>query len=231
MVPVSTTRGRYAHNPLWRQTGKYRVVQATPEEVQAFKAKNRRNPDLRLLECDCGKRIWASGMGIGSHERACAIVYTGQQHYELADARRQGICSTIGQLEKLKVKHNTSDLGKLALIVKHERQVAEVARRAELERLDNEREAARAAEVKALNEARNARLAAVAVKDRDACRTFLERIRAETADLAILVERAPDTTDFANIAQSLSNAFGRLSGACERLEAAEAREQWGAVRA
>lgn len=89
----------HAHNPLWRQTGKYREVRPTPEEVQGFKdTHSGHSPTLKLLACDCGKRIWGSGIAIGSHERACPVGYNSRQLRDLIEARRQGIASTYGQL-------------------------------------------------------------------------------------------------------------------------------------
>jgi hypothetical protein len=52
----------------------YRRVSATPEEIAGYLRKHpgQRHPAVYRVECRaCGKRIWGSGMGIGSHNRAC----------------------------------------------------------------------------------------------------------------------------------------------------------------
>lgn len=52
----------------------YRYVVATPEEVAAYLKRHPgyRTPAVRRIECErCGKRIWGSGMAVGSHDRAC----------------------------------------------------------------------------------------------------------------------------------------------------------------
>jgi hypothetical protein len=51
----------------------FKRVQATPEEVAQYKVKHGGwQPHVYRLECRyTGKRIWGSGLGIGSHTRAC----------------------------------------------------------------------------------------------------------------------------------------------------------------
>ena len=47
-------------------------VRPTPEETQEFKAKRGHSPGTHRIECKiCGKRLWGSGLGIGSHTRKC----------------------------------------------------------------------------------------------------------------------------------------------------------------
>lgn len=97
MVLVSATR----ITALWRETGKYRHVTATDEEVAKFRASHSgRYPDLKMLACDCGARIWGSGLGTASHNRKCTIEYTGSQKTELHQARKSGSrARTYGQLQ------------------------------------------------------------------------------------------------------------------------------------
>jgi hypothetical protein len=56
-----------------RLTAEYRVVTATPEEIAEFKRRHQGfPPGVYRLECRaCGRRIWGSGLGVGSHRRAC----------------------------------------------------------------------------------------------------------------------------------------------------------------
>lgn len=56
----------------------FRAVRATPEEVQAYRDQSKRRggstsvPGVPRAECVyCGTRIWYSGLGIGSHKKAC----------------------------------------------------------------------------------------------------------------------------------------------------------------
>src|SRR5213082_1016020 len=53
-------------------------VRPTPDELDKLRAKTEkagmtyRGPNVYRVACEaCGKRIWGSGMGIGSHRRAC----------------------------------------------------------------------------------------------------------------------------------------------------------------
>ena len=51
---------------------KYKRVSPTPEEVTEHVRKHGGRPRTYRYECkDCGKRIWGSGLGVGSHTRAC----------------------------------------------------------------------------------------------------------------------------------------------------------------
>ena len=52
----------------------YTRVLATDAEVEEFKKKhNGFHPGIYRLKCKtCGKRIWGSGLGVGSHNRACS---------------------------------------------------------------------------------------------------------------------------------------------------------------
>ena len=51
----------------------FRYVTPTPEEVAEWRRTHRRRPApvYRLACIGCGKRIWGSGLGIGSHRRSC----------------------------------------------------------------------------------------------------------------------------------------------------------------
>jgi hypothetical protein len=50
----------------------FTLVIPTAAELAAWRSKNpRRHPPYRSKCSACGKRIWHSGMGIGSHRRAC----------------------------------------------------------------------------------------------------------------------------------------------------------------
>lgn len=51
----------------------FRYVTATREEVDAWRAKhgNRQPSSYRVVCVKCGKRMWGSGLGIGSHRRVC----------------------------------------------------------------------------------------------------------------------------------------------------------------
>jgi hypothetical protein len=52
--------------------GDFRYVAPTQEERDAWRAKYNRSESMYRGECiRCGKRIWLSGIGIGSHRRAC----------------------------------------------------------------------------------------------------------------------------------------------------------------
>lgn len=48
-------------------------VSATPEEAEAWKLTHKgHRPSVYRVRCQaCGKRLWGSGLGIGSHRRAC----------------------------------------------------------------------------------------------------------------------------------------------------------------
>lgn len=50
----------------------YCEVTATPEEVDEYRRKNGgHRPSVYRVEClRCGRRIWYSGLGRGSHDRA-----------------------------------------------------------------------------------------------------------------------------------------------------------------
>jgi hypothetical protein len=65
-------------------------VKPTEEENAAY-ARNhggRRHASVYRLKCDwCGKRIWGSGLGIGSHRRACPRTFNGM----VEAAKRKGI--------------------------------------------------------------------------------------------------------------------------------------------
>jgi hypothetical protein len=52
---------------------KYVRVSPTKEEIDAFrKSHSGFRPSVNRFVCrDCGKRLWGSGLGIGSHNRAC----------------------------------------------------------------------------------------------------------------------------------------------------------------
>jgi hypothetical protein len=59
----------YPHSP----PGGFRYVHPSDDEKEAWR-KHYKGKSLRMyrLECvACGKRIWGSGIGIGSHRRAC----------------------------------------------------------------------------------------------------------------------------------------------------------------
>ena len=50
----------------------FRYVTATREENAEWRAKHKRHSSQYRLVCTaCGKRLWGSGLGIGSHRRAC----------------------------------------------------------------------------------------------------------------------------------------------------------------
>ena len=52
--------------------GDFTRVTPTAEEVEAYRRKEGRGPTQYRVACNaCGKRIWGSGMGIGSHRKAC----------------------------------------------------------------------------------------------------------------------------------------------------------------
>lgn len=56
----------------WRND--FKAVAATAEEWADWKATHRgQSPiGMRRIECGaCGKRIWMSGLGVGSHRRFC----------------------------------------------------------------------------------------------------------------------------------------------------------------
>jgi hypothetical protein len=125
MVVVSTPR----ITALWRETGKYRAVQATPEEIAKFRASHSgRYPDLKMLACDCGARIWGSGLGTASHNRKCTIVYTTSQLTELAEARRaRSKARTYGQLQAEKITTmSPEDLRNAALSEAFDRKIAAI---------------------------------------------------------------------------------------------------------
>lgn len=48
-------------------------VTPTQEEIDEYRKKNGgHRPSVYRLCCDsCGKRIWGSGLGVGSHVRSC----------------------------------------------------------------------------------------------------------------------------------------------------------------
>jgi hypothetical protein len=49
-------------------------VTPTGDELAEWKHKNPRHAPPYRIKCDeCEKRIWLSGMGIGSHRRACPV--------------------------------------------------------------------------------------------------------------------------------------------------------------
>jgi hypothetical protein len=54
-------------------TPTYERVNPTDAELAKYRAKNAgRLPSAYRVRCRaCGRRIWGSGMGIGSHNRAC----------------------------------------------------------------------------------------------------------------------------------------------------------------
>jgi hypothetical protein len=51
----------------------FRRVKATPEELADYLRRSHgHRPGVYRVEClDCGKRMWGSGLGIGSHRKAC----------------------------------------------------------------------------------------------------------------------------------------------------------------
>lgn len=51
----------------------FREVRPTPDELSDWHAQygTRRVPPYRAEHIPCGTRIWYSGLGIGSHMRAC----------------------------------------------------------------------------------------------------------------------------------------------------------------
>jgi hypothetical protein len=49
-----------------------REVRATRDEIAAWRRKHpRRHPPYRVECIYCGTRMWLSGIGLGSHRRAC----------------------------------------------------------------------------------------------------------------------------------------------------------------
>ena len=55
-------------------TTKYKRVMATAQEHADYERlrKHRPRPGIYRVQClDCGARLWASGLGIGSHNRVC----------------------------------------------------------------------------------------------------------------------------------------------------------------
>ena len=56
-----------------RTVEQYTRVSPTPEEVIAYRESHGgHTPSVYRYRCDeCGKRVWGSGLGIGSHTRAC----------------------------------------------------------------------------------------------------------------------------------------------------------------
>jgi hypothetical protein len=49
-----------------------REVRATQDEIDAWRRKYpRRRPPYRVECVHCGTRMWLSGIGLGSHRRAC----------------------------------------------------------------------------------------------------------------------------------------------------------------
>lgn len=52
--------------------GDFTHVKATADEVAAYVKRAGRQPSVHRVACNaCGKRVWGSGMGIGSHRKAC----------------------------------------------------------------------------------------------------------------------------------------------------------------
>ena len=50
----------------------YTRVTPTPTETANYRRKHGRPAAVYRVECDaCGRRLWGSGLGIGSHNRAC----------------------------------------------------------------------------------------------------------------------------------------------------------------
>jgi hypothetical protein len=50
----------------------YREVKPTEDERAAWAKKyGTRSPTYRVEHIPCGKRMWYSGIGVGSHARAC----------------------------------------------------------------------------------------------------------------------------------------------------------------
>jgi hypothetical protein len=50
----------------------YERVRPTPEEVADFRRRKGYLPSVHRVRCTlCGRRYWGSGIGIGSHRRAC----------------------------------------------------------------------------------------------------------------------------------------------------------------
>lgn len=48
------------------------IVRASPAEIDDFKTKHGFKPSSYRVKCRyCDKRLWGSGLGIGSHRRAC----------------------------------------------------------------------------------------------------------------------------------------------------------------
>lgn len=57
-----------------------REVQATPEEIEAWRVKYpRRGTPYRVACRACDKRMWLSGIGIGAHRRACPGRYATEE--------------------------------------------------------------------------------------------------------------------------------------------------------
>ena len=60
--------------PSYKAPAGFKRVRETQEELADYKAKHSgwTPGSVYMLEClGCGKRIWGSGIGIGSHRRAC----------------------------------------------------------------------------------------------------------------------------------------------------------------
>lgn len=50
----------------------FKEVRPTADELAEWQRKNpRHTPPYRAIHIPCGKRIWYSGLAIGSHIRAC----------------------------------------------------------------------------------------------------------------------------------------------------------------
>lgn len=67
----------------------YTVVAATPQELADWCTKNpnRPRPSTRRLRCDsCGRRIWGSGLGVGSHNRSKTCAATPRAQAAITNA-------------------------------------------------------------------------------------------------------------------------------------------------
>lgn len=78
-----------------RRRRSYIRVTATQEEIAEFIERNGRRPGVYRGKCpECGLRLWASGLAIGSHRKACRMRYedeiseTEKQSKRNVEARR-----------------------------------------------------------------------------------------------------------------------------------------------
>lgn len=106
-----STRARTAPPP-------FRWVSPTPEEVQAYRNSHAgRFPHrtVRRMSClNCGKRIWGSGIAIGSHRKVCGELPVPDRTTERAELTAKLVEARIAVVEARIAAEDANDTARRA---------------------------------------------------------------------------------------------------------------------